>query len=238
MPHHTASTSSIIGGGQTPKPGEISLASHGILFLDELPEFRRDVIEALRQPLEERKVTIARTAATVTFPANFNLVGAMNPCPCGFFGASESECVCTPYQIQRYRSKISGPILDRIDIHVEVPKLKYKDISRNQESETSEKIRERVIAARDIQKERYANEENANCNGELEGKLIKKYCQTTSEARYLLEEVFDKLGVSMRAFSKILKIARTIADLEAEQLINSDHVAEAVQLRFLDRHTY
>jgi len=236
-PHHTASASSIIGGGQIPRPGEISLATYGILFMDELPEFRRDVIEALRQPLEEKKITISRASATITFPANFSLVAAMNPCPCGFFLDEDNQCRCTPFQIQRYMSKVSGPIMDRIDIHIEVPKLKYRDIKNDKTGETSDKIRERVTVARNIQRERY-RDLNIKCNGELEGKMVYQFCKTTSEANKLLEKIFDKLKISMRAHNKILKIARTIADLENKSKINVEHIAEAVQLRFLDRANY
>ncbi|KUK10556.1 MAG: Mg chelatase subunit ChlI [Clostridia bacterium 41_269] len=236
-PHHTASASSIIGGGQVPRPGEISLATYGILFMDELPEFRRDVIEALRQPLEDKKITISRASATITFPSNFSLVAAMNPCPCGFYLDEENQCSCTPFQIQRYVSKVSGPIMDRIDIHIEVPKLKYKDLKNDKKSESSEKIRERVTAARNIQRKRYQGL-NISSNAELEGKMVYQFCKTTMEANKLLEKVFDKLKISMRAHNKILKIARTIADLENKSKINAEHIAEAVQLRFLDRANY
>lgn len=233
-PHHTSSTISIIGGGQFPKPGEISLASHGILFLDEFPEFRRDLIEALRQPLEENIITIARATITVTYPANFILVASRNPCPCGFLCDPQKECSCTPYQIQKYNSKLSGPIIDRIDVHINVPRLKYEDISQNDSTaETSETVKHRVIAARKIQLDRYKNEP-FNCNGELQGESVKKYCITSQKAHKLLQGVFDKLGISMRGFTKILKVSQTIADLDKAELIKEEHIAEAVQMRFLD----
>lgn len=230
-PHHTASTSSIVGGGQMPRPGEVSLATHGILFMDEFPEFRRDVIEALRQPLEDREITIARAALTVTFPANFIFVSAANPCPCGFLGDPDVECKCSPTQINKYRGKLSGPILDRIDLHIEVPRVKYFELAGNSSGETSLKIRQRVLAARRLQEERYGHE-TISCNGELRGKLTDRYCKTTPEAERFIHRIFDRLDLSMRGFNKILKVARTIADLEQEEIISENHIAEAFQLRF------
>lgn len=230
-PHHTASTASIVGGGQTPKPGEVSLATHGILFMDEFPEFRRDVIEALRQPLEDREITVARASQTVTFPAKFILVAAANPCPCGFFGDADIECKCSPTQIHKYRAKLSGPILDRLDLHVEVPRVKYPDLARSTAGEASSAIRKRVIAARELQTARYA-QEAVPCNGYLYGKLTEQYCRTSPEAKEFMLRVFDKLDLSMRGFNKVLKVARTIADLAHEEIISENHIAEALQLRF------
>ncbi|HHX95648.1 MAG TPA: YifB family Mg chelatase-like AAA ATPase [Clostridia bacterium] len=231
-PHHSASTSSIVGGGQYPKPGEISLATHGILFMDEFPEFHRDVIEALRQPLEEHEITVARASQTVTFPARFMLVAASNPCPCGYFGDEDLECKCSPTQIEKYRAKISGPVLDRVDIHVEVPRQKYLHVTKSPPGESSEKIKKRVTKARDIQRNRYLYE-SFTCNSELQGKMIEKYCQTTQAAENFIQQVFDSLNLSMRGFNKILKVARTIADLEQSNLISENHIAEALQMRFL-----
>jgi len=231
-PHHTASTSSIIGGGQNPRPGEISLATHGILFMDEFPEFHRDVLEALRQPLEDRVVTVARASQTVTFPAKFMLISAANPCPCGFLGEEDLRCKCSPIQVQKYRAKLSGPILDRIDIHIEVPRLKYLELVETIPAETSASIRKRVIAARKIQTVRYAGN-SISCNGELKGKMTEEYCPLTTEARELILRVFDKLDLSMRGFNKVLKVARTIADLDQQEIIQINHIAEAIQFRFV-----
>lgn len=230
-PHHSASTPSIVGGGQHPKPGEISLASHGILFMDEFPEFHRDVIEALRQPLEERRITVARASQTSTFPAKFLFIAASNPCPCGYYGDEDLECKCSAAQIQRYKAKISGPILDRIDIHIQVPRQKFAEVAESPEGETSQTIKERVIAARNIQKDRYSGK-NIMCNSELQGKMIKKYCITTKEAKNFIPHIFDKLDLSMRGFNKILKVSRTIADLEQQEKIWENHIAEALQMRF------
>jgi magnesium chelatase family protein len=233
-PHHTASSASLIGGGKIPRPGEVSLASGGILFLDELPEYRRDVLEALRQPLEDRVVTVSRVAAAITYPASFMLVAAMNPCPCGYYGDSEKECICTPYQIQRYRGKISGPLLDRIDIQVEVPRLKYKDLENGKTGDSSVRIKSRVEQARQIQRERLAKF-GINCNAQMTPKLLKQFCVMSEEARSLLRLAFQQLGLSMRAYDRLLKIARTIADLSGEAIINKSHIAEAIQYRILDR---
>ncbi|MDS1029102.1 YifB family Mg chelatase-like AAA ATPase [Bacillota bacterium LX-D] len=233
-PHHTASTASLIGGGKFPRPGEISLAQEGILFLDELPEYRKDVLEALRQPLEDRIVTISRISGTVSYPASFMLVAAMNPCPCGYYGDSEKECVCTPYQIQKYRNKLSGPLLDRIDIQIEVPRLKYEDLESNLPSETSQEIKLRVEKARSIQRKRF-KETGLNSNSQMTHKLIPVHCVTTKKAKLLLHKAFQKLGLSMRAHDRILKIARTIADLAEKDIINDEHLAEAIHYRMLDR---
>ncbi len=233
-PHHTASVASIIGGGRIPHPGEVSFASHGILFLDELPEFNRDVLEALRQPLEEKVVTVSRAAGSFTYPANFTFVGAMNPCPCGYLGDPKRECTCTPHQAQRYRNRISGPILDRIDLHVEVPRMELKELAQSKQGEPSSEIRKRVIKAREIQRERY-QDEGITQNSDMHNKQIKKYCKLNKESQDLLYNVFHKLNLSMRAFDRILKVARTIADLDASEQIKSIHLAEAVQYRLFDR---
>lgn len=233
-PHHTASAVSIIGGGRIPRPGEVSLASHGILFLDELPEFSRDVLEALRQPLEERVVTVSRAAGSYDFPAEFTFVGAMNPCPCGFWGDPKRKCTCTPYQAQKYRNRISGPILDRIDLHIEVPRIELEEIVQEKQGEPSAEIRKRVIMAREFQMARFKNE-GISKNSDMDSKQIKKYCKLSKECRGLLYNIFQKLNLSMRSFDRLLKVARTIADLEASEEIKTEHIAEAVQYRFLDR---
>jgi magnesium chelatase family protein len=233
-PHHTVSDAGLIGGGQVPKPGEVSLAHNGVLFLDEIPEFKKNVLEVLRQPIEDGYVTIARASSTITYPANFMLVAAMNPCPCGFFGDSKRECSCSYLNIQRYRSKISGPLMDRIDLHVEVPAVAYKDLSAKDTGRSSAEIMERVKRAREIQNERFQRmviHANANMNS----RQIRKFCEVDMESDGLLERAMDKLGLSARAHSRILKIARTIADIEASPDIKVDHVAEAIQYRSLDR---
>lgn len=233
-PHHTASAVSIIGGGRVPHPGEVSFATHGILFFDELPEFNRDVLEALRQPLEERVVTVTRASGSCTFPAGFTFVGAMNPCPCGYLGDPDKACTCTPHQTQKYRSRISGPILDRIDLHVEVPRLRLRELEENREAEPSSEIRKRVIIARQVQQKRFQGE-GITCNAQMEGKQIRKYCRLGKESRELLYKVFNRLHLSMRSFDRVLKVARTIADLTAAEEVESRHLAEAIQYRFLDR---
>ncbi|MBO8167774.1 MAG: YifB family Mg chelatase-like AAA ATPase [Thermoanaerobacteraceae bacterium] len=236
-PHHSASAASIVGGGRIPKPGEISLAHHGVLFLDELPEYRKDVLESLRQPLENGTVTISRVAAAVEYPAQLMLVAAMNPCPCGFYGDGTKECRCSEYQVQRYRNRISGPVMDRIDIQIEVPRLSYKETQRTGREETSAQIRERVIAARKRQEERYKGT-GIHSNSRLDAKGIKKWCRVDSKGEELLRLAYDRLGLSMRAHHRILKVARTIADLEGKEWIESMHVAEAIQYRSLDRGQY
>ncbi|GAW92871.1 Mg chelatase subunit ChlI [Calderihabitans maritimus] len=205
--------------------------------MDELPEFNRNVLEALRQPLEDKVVTISRAAAALSYPANFMLVAAMNPCPCGFYGDSSKQCSCTPLQIQRYQSKISGPLLDRIDIHIEVPRLEYKEVAGNQPGENSASIRARVERARQIQRERYKSL-GINCNAEMSPKLTKKFCSLDKEGQDLIRKAFTQLGLSMRALDRILKVARTIADLEESQDIEPHHVAEAIQYRTLDRRVF
>ncbi len=232
-PHHTASAVSIIGGGRVPHPGEISFASHGILFMDELPEFNRDVLEALRQPLEENVVTIARASGSFTYPANFIFVGAMNPCPCGFLGDPRKECTCTPYQAQRYRNRISGPILDRIDLQVEVPRLELKDIDKDNHSESSTEVRKRVISAHKIAQARF-QKEGIIYNAEMIGRQIKTFCKLKRESQELLYKIFQKLNLSMRAHDRVLKVARTIADLAGSEQIEPLHLAEAVQYRCFD----
>ncbi len=233
-PHHTISDIGMIGGGNPPKPGEVSLANNGVLFLDELPEFRRNVLEVLRQPMEDKVVTITRANITVTYPAKFMLVAAMNPCPCGYLGDRRHVCNCSVLQIQRYRSKISGPILDRIDIHVEVPSLSYGELIENKEGTSSKKIREKVVRAREIQAERFKNFK-IRTNSEMEQAHIKKFCRLDKESKSLLKDAIDNLGISARAYSRILKVARTIADLDESEQIKIDHIAEAIQYRVLDR---
>ena len=235
-PHHTISDAALVGGGMNKiRPGEISLAHHGVLFLDELPEFARNVLEVLRQPLEDKTILISRTKQTVEYPANFMLVGSMNPCPCGNYGNPAKECTCTTNQIQRYLSKISGPLLDRIDIHVEVPAVNYKELSSDRSGESSAIIRERVIQAREIQSERYKDRTNIFKNADMGSKDIRDYCQLDSASNQILEMAMDKLGLSARAYDRIKKVARTIADLEKSETIKPEHISEAIQYRSLDR---
>jgi magnesium chelatase family protein len=234
-PHHTISDAGLIGGGAIPRPGEVSLGHHGVLFLDELPEFQRNVLEVMRQPLEDGSVTIARAAISVTFPARFMLAAAMNPCPCGFFGDTTRECHCTPPQIQRYVSKISGPLLDRIDIHIEVPAVKYKELRSQQPVEDSGSVRQRVIKARQTQLQRYAAEKKVYANAQMPPKLIRKHCTISAEGEKLLENAITRLGLSARAHDRILKVARTISDLDGSENIEPRHLSEAIQYRTLDR---
>lgn len=233
-PHHSASTAGIIGGGKTPMPGEVSLAHRGVLFFDELPEYNREVLEALRQPLEDRTVTVTRVAATVTYPADFMFIGSMNPCPCGNYGDPKRECRCSPQQIYRYRSKLSGPLLDRIDIQVEVPSIKYEQLQDKKEYESSAVIRRRVENARGLQRERFTRL-NITANSELRARHFEKYCPLEPKARNLLHQAFGRLNLSMRAHDRIIKVARTIADLENSETIKAHHVAEAVLCRQMDR---
>lgn len=237
-PHHTISDVALIGGGQIPKPGEVSLANNGVLFLDELPEFKRNVLEVLRQPLENEEVTVSRAVASITYPACFMLVAAMNPCPCGYFGDSRHQCTCTPGQIHRYRHRVSGPLLDRIDIHIEVPAVPYKELTTEYSGEKSEDIRKRVAAARDVQLERFKDDKKIYSNGQMKTRHIKKYCKLKPDAQSLLETALHKLGLSARAYTRILKLSRTIADLETSEDIQSYHVSEAIQYRTLDRGVY
>lgn len=233
-PHHTSSPASLIGGGQIPRPGEVSLATHGVLFLDELPEYRRDVLEALRQPIEDKVVTISRVSAALTYPARFQLVAAANPCYCGYYGDPLKECTCTPYQINKYRNKISGPLLDRIDIHVDVPRVTFQDLDNNKEEESSQVVRDRVIKAREKQLARFAGS-GITCNAQMGGKEVRRYCTLKGEAKDLLKMAFNSLGLSARAHDRILKIARTVADLADSDDIAAGHVAEAIQYRSFDR---
>jgi len=233
-PHHTISDAGLIGGGAVPRPGEVSLGHNGVLFLDELPEFERNVLEVLRQPLEEGAVTIARASMSVTFPSRFMLAAAMNPCPCGFFGDPTRACRCTPPQIARYVSKISGPLLDRIDIHIEIPAVKYKELRGTTEVESSAAVRERVIKARALQLARYAGEKIYS-NAQMPPRLIRKHCAITADGEKLLESAIARLGLSARAHDRILKVSRTIADLDGAPNIEPKHLSEAIQYRTLDR---
>jgi magnesium chelatase family protein len=237
-PHHTISDVALIGGGQVPKPGEVSLAHNGVLFLDELPEFKRNVLEVLRQPLENGEVTVSRAVASITYPASFMLLSAMNPCPCGYFGDSRHQCTCTPGQIHRYRHKVSGPLLDRIDIHIEVPAVPYKELSNEFAGERSEDIRRRVVDARNLQLERFRKDRKIYSNGQMKTRHIKKYCRLDQDAQSLLDTAMQKLGLSARAYTRILKLSRTIADLEVSEAIQSHHVSEAIQYRTLDREMF
>jgi len=233
-PHHTISDAGLIGGGHVPRPGEVSLAHNGVLFLDELPEYKKHVLEVLRQPLEDLQVTIARAATTITYPASFMLVAAMNPCPCGYFSDPKHECRCSFQQIHRYRSKISGPLLDRIDIHVEVPAVAYRDLKQTAAAEPSRNIRERAVRARQRQTERFKRAK-IYCNAQMGSRHIKRHCAIDAGCHDLLETAVDRLGLSARAYSRILKIARTIADLDDAPKIAADHISEAIQYRTLDR---
>ncbi len=233
-PHHTISAPGLSGGGTVPKPGELSLAHHGILFMDELPEFRRDALETLRQPLEDGTVTISRVNATLTYPCNIMLVASMNPCKCGYFGDTRRQCTCTPRQINAYRSKISGPLLDRIDIQVEVSGVDYNDLSSTEKGETSSVIRDRVNRTRKIQLERYKGL-NIYSNSQLDAGMLQEFCPLGDEENAILRAAFDNLGLSARAHSRILKVARTIADLDGSENIKAAHIAEAIQYRSLDR---
>jgi magnesium chelatase family protein len=234
-PHHSVSVAGMIGGGRLPRPGEVSLSHNGVLFLDELPEFRRDVLEALRQPIEEGNLTISRAGATLSFPARFMFVAASNPCPCGHFTDALKECVCTPIQIRNYMGRLSGPLLDRIDMHVSVPRLSFREISEARESEGSDRIRERVVKARMLQLVRYRGLPEVRTNSDIGETLIKKFCLVDESGLSLLGAAMERLGLTARAFHRILKVARTIADLEGAALPRAEHVAEAIQYRSLDR---
>lgn len=236
-PHHSASSAGIIGGGKTPKPGEVSLAHRGVLFFDELPEYSRDVLEALRQPLEDKIVTVTRVAATITYPADFMFVGSMNPCPCGNYGDPRRECRCSPTQIFRYRSKLSGPLLDRFDIQVEVPAIKFEQLENKEAAESSAIIRARVNEARQKQHQRYRRIKISS-NNQLRSRHFTSYCPLSSEARELLHSSFQHLKLSMRAHDRIIKVSRTIADLDSSETIRAEHIAEAVQYRSLDRQKF
>ena len=236
-PHHTVSDAGLIGGGQNPKPGQVSLSHNGVLFLDELPEFKKNVLEVLRQPMEDASVTISRANSTITYPASFMLVAAMNPCPCGFLGDPKRECTCTYLQINRYRSKISGPLMDRIDLHLDVPSVPYKDLSSLKAGASSQDLAERVAAAREKQVERFKGTK-IHTNAQMNTRQIKKHCRIDDESGSLLEKAMDRFGLSARAHARILKISRTIADLEGAPDIQSHHVAEAIQYRTLDRKMF
>ena len=232
-PHHTISDAGLIGGGKTPKPGEVSLAHNGILFLDEMPEFKRNVLEVLRQPMENGFVTISRASSTVTYPASFILVGAMNPCPCGFYGDSKHECTCSYREIIRYRAKISGPLLDRIDIHIDVPSVPFKELTGDGEGRSSSEIREDIIAARDTQEDRF-NRTKIHTNAMMNTRQIRKFCKIDDKSKFLLETAMEKFGFSARALSRILKVSRTIADIEEAKVFKLS-IAEAIQYRSFDR---
>jgi magnesium chelatase family protein len=234
-PHHTVSDVALVGGGTFPQPGEISLAHNGVLFLDELPEFKRTVLEVMRQPLEDRIVTISRAKLSVEYPASFMLIASMNPCPCGYYNHPEKECVCNSGVVQKYLNKISGPLLDRIDIHLEVVPVPFEKLSEKRISENSETIRNRVIEARKIQANRFGENKEVHCNAQMSSKLLKEYCQIDVTGQNLLKTAMDKLGLSARAYDRILKVARTISDLEKSDPILPHHLAEAIQYRSLDR---
>jgi magnesium chelatase family protein len=237
-PHHTVSDAALVGGGSFPRPGEVSFAHYGVLFLDELPEFKKNVLEVLRQPLEDSKVTVSRSKLSLEFPANFMLASAMNPCPCGYYTDPNKECTCSPPLIQKYMSKISGPLLDRIDIHIEVPAVKYKELSAEVTGEKSEIIRERVISAREIQLRRFSELEHIYTNGDMGSKEIRQYCKLDLAGEELLKMAMTKLGLSARAYDRILKVSRTIADLENLEYIQPQHISEAIQYRSLDRELW
>lgn len=237
-PHHTISDVALVGGGQFPQPGEISLAHNGVLFLDELPEFKRTVLEVMRQPLEDRVITISRAKFTVEYPASFMLVASMNPCPCGYYNHPEKECVCSPGVVQKYLNKISGPLLDRIDIHVEVIPVPFEKLSGAPPSESSEVIRQRVVKARQIQEERFVEWKGVYCNAQMTSKLIRKFCILDDAGTALLKTAMERLGLSARAYDRILKVSRTIADLDCSESIQSQHIAEAIQYRSLDRENW
>ncbi|SHH30664.1 magnesium chelatase family protein [Chryseolinea serpens] len=234
-PHHTISDIALVGGGGIPQPGEISLANNGVLFLDELPEFKRSVLEVMRQPMEERRVTISRAKVSMEYPANFMLIASMNPCPCGYFNHPEKECVCGPGVVQRYLSKISGPLLDRIDLHVEVVPVSFDEMTANRRSETSETIRERVVKARERQALRFTDHPSIYCNAMMPSNMVKRICAIDDAGKTLLKSAMERIGLSARAYDRILKVSRTIADLAASDTIKTEHLAEAIQYRSLDR---
>ena len=234
-PHHTISDVALVGGGGNPQPGEISLAHNGVLFLDELPEFKRTVLEVMRQPMEERKVTISRAKIALEFPCSFMLIASMNPCPCGYFNHPEKQCTCPPGGVQKYLNKISGPLLDRIDLHVEVTPVAFSELSSTKEYEKSDLIRERVIKARNIQEERYKDNEGVYANAQMSSKMLKEICVINTASQNLLKIAMEKLNLSARAYDRILKVSRTIADLAGSADIKAEHLAEAIQYRSLDR---
>lgn len=234
-PHHTISDVALVGGGGIPQPGEISLSHNGVLFLDELPEFKRTVLEVMRQPMEERRVTISRAKVAVDFPASFMLIASMNPCPCGYYNHPERECTCPPGAVQKYLNKISGPLLDRIDLHVEVTPVAFSELSGTKQQENSASIRERVIKAREMQEKRYENNPGIYCNAQMSSKMLKEICVISQVGANLLKAAMEKLNLSARAYDRILKVSRTIADLSASEDIKPEHLAEAIQYRSLDR---
>lgn len=234
-PHHSISDAALVGGGSSPQPREISLAHNGVLFLDELPEFKRTVLEVMRQPMEERKVTISRAKLAIDFPSSFMLIASMNPCPCGFYNHPEKECSCVPGAVQKYLNKISGPLLDRIDLHVEVTPVPFQELSRQEAGENSETIRERVIRAREIKADRYKNETGIYANAQMSSKMLKEICVISQAGQTLLKAAMDKLNLSARAYDRILKVSRTIADLDGSTDIKVEHLAEAIHYRSLDR---
>ncbi len=237
-PHHTISDVALVGGGMNPQPGEISLAHNGVLFLDELPEFKRTVLEVMRQPLEDRKVSISRAKFSVEYPASFMLVASMNPCPCGFYNHPEKDCVCAPGVVQKYLSKISGPLLDRIDLHVEVTPVNFSELSSSRLAEKSDLIRERVIKARAVQDARFAELEEIHANAQMSANMVRNICQIDEQGRSLIKQAMEKLGLSARAYDRILKVARTIADLADSENIEIEHLAEAIHYRSLDRESW
>ena len=228
----------LVGGGAFPQPGEISLAHNGVLFLDELPEFKRQVLEVMRQPLEDRVIMISRAKFSIQFPASFMLVASMNPCPCGYYNHPDRDCVCSPGVVQKYLNKISGPLLDRIDIHVEVIPVPFRKLSEAQQSENSESVRQRVIAARNIQSERFKDFHGIHCNSQMNTRLLRDHCLLSSDCLQMLKNAMERLGLSARAYDRILKVSRTIADLESRQDIEIHHLAEAIQYRSLDRDSW
>lgn len=237
-PHHTISDVALVGGGAFPQPGEISLAHNGVLFLDELPEFKRNVLEVLRQPMEDRLITISRSKQAVEYPASFMLVAAMNPCPCGYYNHPTVNCTCAPGSVTKYLNRVSGPLLDRIDIQIEVVPVPFKDLSSMRDGEASIIIRERVLRARKIQQERFKDIENIHCNAQMTPKMLKEYCKLDESGVILLKKAMERLGLSARAYDRILKVSRTIADLEGSEKIQNSHLAEAIGYRSLDRETW
>jgi magnesium chelatase family protein len=234
-PHHTISDVALVGGGGIPQPGEISLAHNGVLFLDELPEFKRTVLEVMRQPMEERRVTISRAKVAVDFPASFMLIASMNPCPCGFYNHPDRECTCVPGTVQKYLNKISGPLLDRIDLHVEVTPVAFNELTNQRAQENSAHIRDRVIKAREVQEQRYKDRNGIYCNAQISSNMLKEICVINTVGVNLLKAAMEKLNLSARAYDRILKVSRTIADLSNSNDIKPEHLAEAIQYRSLDR---
>jgi magnesium chelatase family protein len=237
-PHHTISDAGLVGGGSFPQPGEISLAQNGVLFLDELPEFKRSVLEVLRQPMEERVITISRARFAIEYPANFMLVAAMNPCPCGYYNHPQQECSCSAGSVQKYLNKISGPLMDRIDLHVEVVPVPFRELSAFSKPETSKEIRDRVIRARKLQEERFKGFQGIHCNAQIPSKRLHSMCHINEEGQALLKDAMERINLSARAYNRILKVARTIADLDSSENIRTEHLAEAIQYRSLDRENW